>query len=757
MLVLLMGVCCLAYGQTPSAFSFPVKVTLNATTGIVAFNWDPNETATKYVIKRKIVDNINAIHANIGFESIDSITNNTTTAKEYIDTIVGKDFYEYQIEGYYTVAPLKRNTFLCVGNRVEHPFDKGTILLLIDNTISDSLTKELQIFRQDLIGDGWHVKELFVNRSNNPIDVKAVKENIQQFTRQYTDISQIVIIGHVPVPYSGLIYPDGHTEHFGAWPADSYYGDLEGVYTDTSINNTFASRPENRNLIGDGKFDQSFYKQVNIAVGRIDFYNLPVFAETEIALYKRYFDKNHLYRIGATEVQKAALIEDNLSSFAEKFSQSAWKSFTSIVGKERIKEGQYDTDLLNNAGYLWSFGCGGGTYSSANGIVTSSNFATLKFYSVFTQLFGSYFGDWDNQNNLLRSAIAGQGNTLTSVWGGRPHWYFHHMGAGFPIGYSALITLNNKTNYTNFGYGNTMVHTALMGDPSVRSIYIKPVNKVIAAINGRKIEVSWTPSSQRDILGYRIYKSNTINGNYILLSNQLLSDTSFIDTLPYTGNNVYMVRVVKEEMLLQNSVHSNNSSYLNYSTGQFDSTQFYNIVLPIQFTSITGKSNNCMNTIQWNYTATNADLQFYLECKPVGFSNFYVVDSISTKHLPNNTGLFQLHHHFTGTNSAYRVKAVEASGNVVYSNTINISSNCTNQTIKTYPSPVTKQLFVEIPPNYTGQNNLVIVDLTGKKIHQQQVNIGSNQVNMTSYLPGSYCLLIQNARHLPMFIKVQKF
>mgnify|MGYP000013517969 CR=1 FL=1 len=30
------------------------------------------------------------------------------------------------------------------------------------------------------------------------------------------------------MPYSGNIYPDGHTDHRGAWPADTYYGDIDG-------------------------------------------------------------------------------------------------------------------------------------------------------------------------------------------------------------------------------------------------------------------------------------------------------------------------------------------------------------------------------------------------------------------------------------------------------------------------------------------------------------------------------------------------
>jgi hypothetical protein len=61
--------------------------------------------------------------------------------------------------------------------------------------------------------------------------------------------------GHVPVPYSGNFNLDGHDYHFGAWPADVFYGDMDGVWTDSSVTQTIASDPRNWNVPGDGKFD----------------------------------------------------------------------------------------------------------------------------------------------------------------------------------------------------------------------------------------------------------------------------------------------------------------------------------------------------------------------------------------------------------------------------------------------------------------------------------------------------------------------
>ena len=67
----------------------------------------------------------------------------------------------------------------------------------------------------------------------------------------------VYLIGHVPIPYAGFT-----TRMAGgrALPADLYYGDLDGIYTDSSVH--FRSFLEGSaslahdNLRGDGKFDR---------------------------------------------------------------------------------------------------------------------------------------------------------------------------------------------------------------------------------------------------------------------------------------------------------------------------------------------------------------------------------------------------------------------------------------------------------------------------------------------------------------------
>src|SRR5437763_5559192 len=116
-------------------------------------------------------------------------------------------------------------------------------------------------------------------------------------------------------------------------------------------------------------------------------------------------------------------------------------SFTSLFNNSNITYVNY-LSYLQNGSYLWSYYCGGGSYTSV-GSLNYNSFNNDSLKTVFTLLFGSYFGDWDNANNMLRAPIASKGPTLTNAWSGRPEWVVHHMALGSTIGYSASQSQNN--------------------------------------------------------------------------------------------------------------------------------------------------------------------------------------------------------------------------------------------------------------------------------------------------------------------------
>ena len=312
----------------------------------------------------------------------------------------------------------------------------------------------------------------------------------------------------------------------------------------------------------DGKFDQSLLpSDVELQIGRVDFANMPTFATSEQELLRNYLNKDHAYRHKLIDVVHRGVIDDNFGFFgAEAFAASGYKSMGPLVGPGNVVANDYFTTTADSS-YLWVYGCGGGWFQGANEIGTSTDFANSNLKGVFSMLFGSYFGDWDSQDNFLRAPLA-QGLTLTNAWSGRPHWMFHHMGLGENIGYSTRISQNNNAVYFP-SYGARFVHIALMGDPTLRNDVVAPVSDVSVAKSGFNHLLTWTPSTD-PVMGYFVYVKNEQSTDYVLLNSEPLQDISFThDCVDGGGLHTYMVRAV----LLQESP---SGSYFNLSQGITD-------------------------------------------------------------------------------------------------------------------------------------------------------------------------------------------
>ncbi len=445
-----------------------------------------------------------------------------------------------------------------------HPTDlHGAIALVVDETYQTALKTQIEQLEKDLIGDGWQPYRIVVARNES---VVAVKNKIKAIP----NISAAFLFGNVPVPYSGNLNPDGHTNHVGAWACDGFYGDIDGDWYDVSVNNSTASRAENKNIPVDGKYDASkFSSDVDLMVGRVDMTRLAAFSESDTALLQYYLQKNHSYRFGQLTAPYKAIIDDNFQSYT--IASSDWRNFSSQIGEENIlanTQGGYDYyTQLKKEWMLWSGGAGGGSYNSCGGVINTAQFATDSIKTIFTSLAGSYFGDWDSPDNLLRAALASKPSILASFWGGIPNWVLHHMALGESIGYGARLTQNEDgTLYEgNFNNAQRGVHIALMGDPTLRMHTTLPAASTsVAETATKRITVSWQPSPDSDIVGYQIYRAPHLYGTFGKITPNFVTGSSFVDADPFQGNNVYMVRAVKK-------ITSPAGTYYNLSQGVFDS------------------------------------------------------------------------------------------------------------------------------------------------------------------------------------------
>ncbi len=470
----------------------------------ITLRWVPEAGANRYFVARR---NLGSVQwgANIANLPMDAVSFTDTTVQ-------AGQAYEYRVNR--SGNDIGGFGYIAAGIKIAQPAPKKTILLLVDARVRDSLTTELTRLAQDLENESWNVLRDDIPSNSTSVQVRNI---IRGRRTSYPGLSTVFIIGHVAVPYSGNAAWDGHPDHQGAWAADTYYADIDGNWTDVAVNNTTPARNENKNIPGDGKFDQSnLPSDVDLEVGRVDFFNMPALGRSEVYWLRNYLNKNHNFRTAQFRAGHRAVVTDNFNFQAEYFGSTGYKNFVPFFTADSVAKGDYRSALLNSS-HLWSYGAGGGSYTSAGGISNTSLMGTDSLRGVFTVLFGSYFGDWDSQNNFLRSVLA-SGTMLTCVWAGRPGWQFHHMAQGMHIGFSTRLSMNNNGGqYTVSPTALRGTHMGLMGDPSLNMYPMAAPSNLMVTEDQERVELSWGASPDATE-GYTILRKSSSQTEYRVIA-----------------------------------------------------------------------------------------------------------------------------------------------------------------------------------------------------------------------------------------------
>jgi len=476
--------------------------------------------------------------------------------------------YEYQIKK--TCPGYLGWGYVCAAIRRAVVEDRGGIILVVESDLGASLSAELARLQQDLVGDGWSVTRRDVSKTAPVTEVKNIIRNVYDADRSGT--KAVFLFGHVPVPYSGNISPDMHPDDQGPWPADGYYGEFDGTWTDSTVNETNYFNP---NVPGDGKFDQSFPPTpVRLQVGRVDLSRMTCFANktpsrSELDLARQYLLKDHNFRHGNFEVERRGMIFDRFYRGLELEPQTcaAWRSFPGFFGRDQVRAigaNEY-FPILSTDSYMWSYVVSGGSDFGSDYIGTSDDWALQEPKVVFTSFLGSWFGQWDKESNFLRAPLGDSGYTLAAIFSGQPQWILHPMGMGEPIGLCALLTQNNPPDglyppQVNAGFGQ--VHIDLLGDPSLRMHIVKPASGLTGAASETGLSLNWNVSPDPAVIGYYVYRAPAAEGPYTRISaDNAITATSFSDGAG-SANNFYMVRALKLEQ-------TPTGSFYNLSEGIF--------------------------------------------------------------------------------------------------------------------------------------------------------------------------------------------
>ena len=247
-------------------YSVQVSATVQAAPAQITLRWPQDQymLPNSYTVYRKAP----------GDTSWGKGVNLAGSATSYTDSnVTVGTAYEYQVVK--TTSQYTGYGYILSGINVPMTESRGKLLLVVDNTYAANLATELAQLQQDLIGEGWSVVRLDVSRNDSVVNIKNLIK--AQYNADPSHVNCVFLFGHFPVPYSGDIVPDGHNpDHQGAWPTDGYYGDMDGSWTDSSVNDPGAEYARNYNVPGDGKFDQNtFPAPFKLMVGRVDLANMP--------------------------------------------------------------------------------------------------------------------------------------------------------------------------------------------------------------------------------------------------------------------------------------------------------------------------------------------------------------------------------------------------------------------------------------------------------------------------------------------------
>ncbi len=566
--------------QVPKDVTIAVTATLSTNPANVTISW-PNPAASTVLVLR----HIKGTALNL-WTSLLNVTNSSQTA--FVDNLVNPgQVYEYAVQR--TVGGVTSYGYAHVAFNTPVVDGRGKLIFLVDSLLMGPLGNEIGRLKLDMMAEGWIIVPHIIGSGATVQTVKS--QIVADYNADAFNTKMVFLLGALPVPYSGNTAWDNKTDHQGAWPSDSYYGDINGIWTDVAVNNTTAARAANDNVPGDKKFDQiTIPSAVELAVGRVDFRHLTTatFGTSQVELYRRYLDKDHAWRTKAYTVANKVVIDDNLGyASGEAFAADGYRNAYPLVGASNVVEADFSASNPN--GYLLGYGAGAGTYTSVDGVGTSANFATSTVNVAFSLFFGDYFGDWDSETDpFLPSVLASRGGILATAWAGRPHVFLQGLASGETIGYCMKETQNAQYNTAfllSSGTGRSGTHVSLLGDPTLRAQVVAPPSNLLAVGQCGTVTLNWTAPVGGAADGYHVYRSTERNGFYDRLTADPLEATSFADNMAPGDTLYYQVRAIQQVST------PGGGSYANASLGATVSLVFAPMGVPI--VNLTGGTLTC--------------------------------------------------------------------------------------------------------------------------------------------------------------------
>ncbi len=527
-------------------------------------------------------DDWQLVQEKMGPEAVAWIDNNVATG----------DVWEYQLRRYNANGIAYGYT--CAAVLYDQSDYQGQMILVSTYDLIERLPEEVLRLKRDLTGDGWFVNEILVEKGTELFDdgaaTIAIKEQIQEvyFNAPENDKPRVLFtLGHVPLPRSGqgLQAPDGHPESTGARGSDSFYADVDGVFTDTaSYDLPVQNLDIIRNNPGDFKWDQDkIPSTLELAFGRINFRRVTNgIEESETTMMKNYLDRLHSYRhvLSGAKVPNIAGVNGNGYSNSK---DASYRSLPALTGGENIfnsnanVESDHNPWVANNGPMKW--------YMSNRHVPNTSQWESIGMDALVYSSDQSNWGygdipntgaanDW--QASTIRRILSYDTECLIALWTTSAINVFHQVGVGEPLGVACKYIMDHNEINNNYQKPEApwdtrdwwnRTHFNFYGDPTLRLFQTYPASELSIALENGVPTLQWTASIDESLIGYHVYKSDDEFGIFERISGDMpISGTSFED-LNYTTGDWYMVRAIA-------SLSSGSGTFLHPSQGIFTQGDF---------------------------------------------------------------------------------------------------------------------------------------------------------------------------------------
>ncbi len=671
--------------------------------------------------------------------------------------------WEYQVRrtSSYTFNGTNYNAigYTCAALLYDQTNYKGQMILLVAQSLINNISTKITRLKKDLTADGWFVNEIVVadatswDSGNEVVSIKNQITTIYNNAPVLDKPKALFIVGHVPLPRSGstnVVAPDEHEENAGARGADSYYADINGVWTDLA---TFSPAglvtPLAANLPNDFKLDQDFLpSDVEMAYGRIDFKDLTDISNTELFLTEQYLDRLHNYKtvspgffMGSKSVFDFGYDNSNDQSL---------RCLPNISGINNVYESatssQYNGAYLNANGPF-------AINMQNSGVPEITDWQTNGMPATIFSSDQSYwgFGDVPQNNSFysrIRALLAVNTKCLITLWTTTAANQFHQLAIGETFGESLRQVINH--NITNnrlerpFQQYDTpdwlnRTHMTMYGDPTLRIYQVYPASNLSINNVGNTALLNWDASTDANIIGYHVYKSTTEFGKYIRITNIPITNTSYSDAT-FVSGNWYMVRAIRYQT-------TGSGTFINASAGIFVQGSF---TLPINLVSFTGKNIGNSNILNWITNNEYNNDRFEIERSEDGI-NFYKIGSANSKGNNSTKQTYEFYDtQYRKEKNYYRLLQIDIDGKKTYFNIVSIES-LRNNMFSIYPNPAFDKINIVTTGNVT---TIEIYNAQGAKLYQKSTSV-SPVLDIRFLSSGSYILraIINNIVYQKKFIK----